>query len=130
MEAPTAKPEAPTRELMLHEAASQALQEAGHTNPDFWKTFLHVDATKPEVMLDIQRFLINRAFEMSFGCFDPKTRFSEKVATDYMKDQFDARYCLLPTGDFKTWMHSFKQKVVPFVMKYSLGMDVQAAQYA
>lgn len=130
MEAPTTKPEGPGRELMLHEAASKALEEAGHSNPDFWRIFLEPDAKREDVLLDIQRFLINRAFEMSFGCFDPKTRFSEKIAADYMNDQFDARYCLLPTGDYKTWLHSFKQKVVPFVMKYRLGMEVQAAQYA
>lgn len=123
MEAPTAKPEAPTKEPLLHEAATQALKDAGHNNPEFWKRYLHPHGEDPKVAFDIQRFLINRSFEMTIGGINPSAHFENpKTAEDYARDQLDARYCLLPTGDFKTWMHSYKQKVVPFIMKYNLGM--------
>lgn len=127
MEAPTAKPEAPTKEVPLHEAATKALSEAGHNNPTFWKAWLHPHGEDTAVNFDIRRFLINRSFEMMIGGIDPKKHFENpKTAEDYAREQLDARYCLLPTGDQKTWLHSFNQKVVPFIMKYNLGIVQQA----
>jgi hypothetical protein len=129
MEAPTTVAEQPTKEVPLHKAAENALRAAGHPNPTFWHMFLHPHALDEKLDFDVRRFLINRAFEMTIGGLDPKLVFSEKVAQDYARDQLDARYCLLPQGDQKTWLHSFAQKVVPFIMKYQLGatQQVQAA---
>lgn len=127
MQAPTTKPEAPSKGLMLHQAATNALSEAGHNNPMFWKTWLHPHGEDESIAFDVQRFLINRSFEMVIGGIDPHKYFeNQKTAEDYAREQLDARYCLLPTGDQKTWLHSFNQKVVPFIMKYNLGIVRQA----
>lgn len=125
MEAPTKAVEAATKELPLYLAASEALREAGHPNPSFWTANLHPHAMDAALQFDVQRFLVNRALEMMIGGFDPKAVFSEKVAEDYVKDQLDARYCLLPQGTQKVWINSFKQKVVPHILKYQLGVPQQ-----
>lgn len=122
MEAPTKAVEAPAKEVPLFQAADHALRDAGHPNPAFWHDNLHHHALDPQLGFDVQRFLVNRAFELTIGGFDPSQVFSEKVAADYAKDQMDARYCLLPNGTQKTWVHSFKQKVVPHILKYQLGV--------
>lgn len=126
MEAPTKAVEAVSTDIPLFQAANIALREAGHPNPEFWHNHLHHHAKDPKLAFDVQRFLVNRAFELTIGGFDPSQVFSEKVAQDYARDQMDARYCLLPNGTQKTWLHSFKQKVVPHILKYSLGIP-QAA---
>jgi hypothetical protein len=129
MEAPTKVPEQPTKEVPLHQAAAIALTEAGHPNPTFWHMHLHPHGMDEQVAFDIRRFLVNRAFEMTIGGIDPTLAFSEKVAQDYARDQLDARYCLLPQGTQLVWLNSFKEKVVPFIMKYQLGVprEVQPA---
>lgn len=130
MEAPTLSKEAPTLPRALYQDADDALRDAGHPNPEFWHTQLHNHALDPKLDFDVQRFLVNRAFELAIGGFDPKARFSEKVAADYARDQMDARYCLLPQGTAKVWLNSFKEKVVPHVMKYQLGCPQSTAAVA
>jgi hypothetical protein len=117
METQEVKKEFPGQELIT--AVTQLLVDAGHPEPMFWIDNLHRDAVMSEDF-DKRRFQINRQWEMIFGSVSPA-----KVDKNYMRDQLDARYCLLPQGNVKEWLKSFKDGVVPTVMKYQIPMQTR-----
>jgi hypothetical protein len=109
------------------EEVIECLRDAAHPQPDFFLDELHPDARNPDIIFDIQRFLVNRRFEMLLGGIDPKKTFGDTVGTDYMKAQLDARYCLLPQGSRAAWVKSFKAEVIPCLMKFQIPMVLQQA---
>lgn len=100
----------------LVEMVTAVLAEARHPNPQFWLAGLHPHAfTSPDVK--VRRFLINRQWQLIFGEVPP-----EAVPPSYAADQLDARFCLLENGEVEDWINSFRNGVVPCLMKYNLPL--------
>ncbi len=95
------------------------LAEAGHNNPTFWQMGLHPHARTAEVF-DVQRFIVSDHWSLLLGSIPAST-----MPPEYVRQQLNARYCLLPQGTKRAkWLESFKQGVVPVVMLYQIGVVV------
>jgi len=55
---------------------------------------------------DIQRFLLNRYWELQLMSHDGNT--------------MEERYCLIPNGTTEEWITLFKTKIVPFILDNNL----------
>lgn len=125
-------------DLPLVDAIIEALKEVGHPYPEFWIACaldgryhrLHPHAWDKNIDFDRQRFLVNRQWELVLGGFDPAKAFPPEVAGEYKQEQMRARYCLLPQGKQDVWLKSFKEGVIPVLLKYSLPLipKVEAPQ--
>lgn len=83
---------------------TDVLIKCGHTRPEDWKRGLHPDAINNSDM-HAQRFLINRHWRVILG---------------EIPESFDARFCLVDTGDLDDWLRLFETGVVPCILKHNL----------
>lgn len=106
----TAQAAAP--KILLHLEITSILQRAGHSRPNAWLEGLHPDAQRPEIVADVQRFLINRYWHGQFGALPPETLDRH--------ENMDIRYCLVPQGDLGRWLELFEEKIAPCIVKHNL----------
>lgn len=100
--------------LCLVDQVTSILAEARHPNPHFWLDGLHPHAqSSPDTK--VQRFLINRQWQLIFGATPPAA-----VDPSFVTASMDARFCLLENGEIEDWLKSFRNGVLPCVMKYNL----------
>ena len=90
----------------LPKAITDLFISLGHNRPNDWTRYVHPDAFVVQD-INIQRFLINRAFRLILGdCL--------------LEDTMNARYCLVDTGEIKDWLRLFKDGVAPQVIRLCL----------
>jgi hypothetical protein len=98
----------------LVDVVTKILIKHNHPNPEAWTSRLNPDAFNPRT-LDIQRFLINRAWHQILGELD----------INKIEDTLDIRYQLVDTGEIKRWVELFEQGVVPCIIRHNLPLTPQ-----
>lgn len=98
----------------LVDFVSNMLSVAGHPNPTGWTAYVHADAMVTND-LNIQRFLINRAWRSIIGRLE-----------QHDVDTMDVRFCLVDTGEIKDWCRLFQESVLPCILEFQLPLPAPA----